>query len=215
MVDVPHVTPLDIDTNTANSIITNSSITMPPNTIPLEMENDISTNTIDHEIIPSNNNHSNTNNNSSILPSNNTNSHQNSNTNNNNSNKTNSSSRRSSRSDRRNNKKRKHRDNNHNNSNNNNNKKQRRSSSSLYNGMKNIKTIKTMKGNNIKSEGVGDESVKGGGNSGYRMVLEEPVNKSMLSCHQCKIELILYLFPYTKRRNREDYNRSVQNVQRF
>eukprot|EP01084_Bolivina_argentea_P139801 245895_1 len=29
-------------------------------------------------------------------------------------------------------------------------------------------------------------SVKGGAGNGYRMVLDEPVNKSMLSCHQCK-----------------------------
>lgn len=31
-----------------------------------------------------------------------------------------------------------------------------------------------------------EASVKGGSGSGYRMVLDEPVNKSMLSCHQCK-----------------------------
>lgn len=36
-------------------------------------------------------------------------------------------------------------------------------------------------------EGVDVEaSVKGGAGNGYRMVLDEPVNKSMLSCHQCK-----------------------------
>ena len=29
-------------------------------------------------------------------------------------------------------------------------------------------------------------AVKGGAGNGYRMVLDEPVNKSMLSCHQCK-----------------------------
>jgi len=31
-----------------------------------------------------------------------------------------------------------------------------------------------------------ENAVKGGAGNGYRMVLEEPVNKSMLSCHQCK-----------------------------
>eukprot|EP01083_Nonionella_stella_P236135 829614_1 len=31
-----------------------------------------------------------------------------------------------------------------------------------------------------------EQSVKGGAGNGYRMVLDEPVNKNMLSCHQCK-----------------------------
>ena len=191
MVDVPHVTPQDIDdTNTINTTNTfNAIITTPSHPISngpiinnlggteLDIEHNLNTNSHHHH----------DENSLSHIPhrreskikdkSNNSN-------NNNNNNKSTSSSRRSSRSSGRNKKKR---DKNHHTlTPSGSGRKRRRRSNKENETTSNSQKVSASTSKYVTIKADVEASVKGGAGNGYRMVLDEPVNKSMLSCHQCK-----------------------------